>query len=224
MPAAPPQADRRRAPGSSSRYRQPSSLAVIRGGASLQVWECCGAPGPGTQNEPSHWPPGAPSRGVFAPLLPTHLASVSCSCPAPRPLSCPLPTRARNQPWSPLLTLPCLLPGLSKDVPTGGLRAQASLSCQCSTGLRSLGLPSTTGCPQCRDSQNGQNKTDGGRGPYPITGKRQGQRRHVKKHPFCENVSWESNRGRLCGQFASEFGGQASIRHILNRSLVSPQT
>lgn len=144
-------------PGAGRRCSQLSSLAVIRGGASLQVWERCGAPGPGTQNEPSHWPPGAPSRGVFVPLLPTHLALVSCSCPAPQPLSYPLPTRARNQPWSPLLTLPCLLPGLSKDVPTGGLRAQAFLSCQCSTGLRSLGPSSTTGPPQCRDSQNGQN-------------------------------------------------------------------
>lgn len=57
--------------------------------------------------------------------------------------------------------------------------------------------------------------TDLSRGLHPTAERRQDERQHAKKYPFCEYISWETNAGRTCGQFATEWGGEASTRHIL---------
>lgn len=61
-----------------------ASAAVTPGGASLQVWECCRARYPPAK--PHTGPGSSQQKGIL--LLPTHLATVSCSplfFPSPHP-------------------------------------------------------------------------------------------------------------------------------------------
>lgn len=130
--------------------------------AFLGVWECCRA---GCPQANPHAGPSTQQRGTLLP--PTHLASVSGSCPAPHPLSGPPPPPpTRNWPGGHFCPCP----------PQGPQRAQAFLSPQHTSGLRALPPapnprqpPDRTnaGTPPPRPRKGGTRCRDAGEGTGP---------------------------------------------------------